>query len=149
METQQITKQLTHSIINYGRMGIIMEILEIDDKEAKVKVVQKHSPNGYFLNQNQLVERVKGVFEHTGLKTKVYPVVYKIDVSVVTPEWITLKMNEFGINRKDIIRQLDLDISSLSLMLNGERKMNKLVRSAFFYYFLTYELNRDLREEIG
>ena len=147
METLQLTKQLTRSIANYGRMGIIIEILEMDENEARVKVVQKHSPNGYFLNQKQLVERVKEVFAHTGLKTKVYPVVYKIDVNEVTPEWIKARMEEFGIKRKDIIRQLDLDISSLSLMLSGERKMNKLVRSAFYYYFLTYQINRDLREQ--
>jgi len=147
MENLQLTKKLSQSISNYGRMGIVIEILEMDDKEARVKVVQKHSPNGYFLNQKQLVERVKEVFEHTGLKTKVYPVVYKIDVNEVTPEWIKSKMDEFGIKRKDIIRQLDLDISSLSLMLKGQRKMNKMVRSAFYYYFLTYQINRDLRED--
>ena len=148
METLQLTEQLSRSISNYRRMGIVIEVLEMDDKIAKVKVVQERSPNGYFLNQKQLVERVKGVFEHTGLKTNVIPVVYGLDVSTITLEWIKERMEEFGIKRKDLMRQLAIDESSLSLLLKGERKMNKLVKSAFFYYFLTYELNRDFREEV-
>lgn len=51
MKNQQLSNQLLQSIRNYARMGIKIEILEINHKEAKVKVVQKHVFNGYFLNQ--------------------------------------------------------------------------------------------------
>jgi hypothetical protein len=57
-------------------------------------------------------------------------------------------MEEFDIKPKDIISQIAVDKSSLSLYLSGKVKMNKLVKSCFFYYFLAYELNRDLRPVI-
>ncbi len=57
-------------------------------------------------------------------------------------------MKEFGIRRKDLIKQLAIDKSSLSLYLSGKRKMDKSLKAAFFYYFMNYEINRDLREEL-
>ncbi len=144
----KLTKQLSKSIANYGRMGIRIEILEQGVDTVKVIVVQEKTPNGYFMNQKQLVERVKEVFKPTGLKTNVIPVLYSLDVSTITPLWIEDRMKEFGINRKDLLRQLAIDKSNLSLMLNSKRKMNKEIKSAFYYYFLVYQLNRDLRENI-
>lgn len=149
MEKPKLSKQLIHSIANYGRMGIIIEILEMTDNEAKIKVTHKHAFNGYLLNQKQLVERVKKVFEHTGIKTKIYPVVYKIDLSKINIQWIKLKMLEFGLKRKDLMRQLAIDKSSLSLILNGKVELSKRTKATFYYYFLTYEINRQLREEIS
>ena len=129
-------------------MGIRIEILEQGVDTVKVIVVQEKTPNGYFMNQKQLVERVKEVFKPTGLKTNVIPVLYSLDVSTITPLWIEDRMKEFGINRKDLLHQLAIDKSNLSLMLNLERKMNKEIKSAFYYYFLVYQLNRDLRGNI-
>ena len=149
MEKSHLTKQLIRSIANYGRMGIIIEILEMTDTEAKIKVIQKQALNGYFLNQKQLVERVKKVFEHTGIKTKIYPIVYKIDLSKINFQWIKSRMVEFELKQKDLIRQLAIDKSSLSLIVNGKVELSKRTKATFFYYFLTYEINRDLREEIN
>ena len=64
---------LARSISNYARMGIIIEILTLNTTEAKVKVIQKTALNGYLLNQQQLVERVRKVFAPTGLKVNVLP----------------------------------------------------------------------------
>jgi hypothetical protein len=55
-------------------------------------------------------------------------------------------MKALSIKRNDIIKQLPIDKSSLSLYVSGERKMNKIVKVAFYLYFLAYELNRDFRE---
>ena len=56
----------------------MIEILEMNEKEAKVNIEQKKVFNGYFLNQKQLVERVKTIFEHTGLKTRFTPLSIKL-----------------------------------------------------------------------
>tara|TARA_B110000093_G_C12707330_1_gene300706 strand:+ start:105 stop:587 length:483 start_codon:yes stop_codon:yes gene_type:complete len=145
---EQVNAQIRESISNYSRMGIKIELLEIEDNSARVKIQHKRLINNYMLNQKQLVERVKDVFKPTGLKTKVVPMVYFIDPQLVDFDWINLKMSEFGIKRNDLIKQLAIDKSSLSLFLNGKRKMNKLVKAAFYYYFLTYELNRDFRAKL-
>lgn len=58
-------------------------------------------------------------------------------------------MEEFGIKRNDLISQMAFDKSYISRLFgSGKSKieLSKQVKSAFFYYFLTYELNRDFRE---
>ena len=127
----------------YRSVGIYTEVLESSAEgiPTKVKITQAHLYNGYILNQKQLVDRAKTLFGDV----KVVPVVFSLDISFITTEWLGAKMIEFGVKRSDLIKQLAVDKSSLSLYLNGKVKMNKLVKSAFYYYFLTYELNRDFR----
>lgn len=138
--------ELLNSISSYKSKGIDIEILDVDRNTASVKITQSSLINGYILNQKQLVERCKEAFAPTGLKTKIIPVVYSLDVEDITIGWIENKMNEFGIKRNDLIKQLAIDKSSLSLILSGDRELSKPMRATFFYYFLTYELNRDFRE---
>lgn len=126
-----------NSISGYGQMGIDIEPLD----DGTVKVTQSRM-NGYILNQKQLIERGKEAFPGS----KIIPVVYSLNVDGITLEWIETKMQEFGIKRNDLIKQLAIDRSSLSLILSGKRELSKPMRATFFYYFLTYELNRDFRE---
>lgn len=105
-------------------------------------ITQSSLYNGYILNQKQLVERAKKIFPDK----KVRPSVFSLDVSEITLNWIKSKMDEFGIKRKDLIKQLAIDKSSLSLLLSGSTELSKRTKATFFYYFLSYELNRDLRD---
>ncbi|WP_435138389.1 hypothetical protein [Formosa sp. A9] len=131
----------------YRAQGVDIQLLNIDaDNVLKVKVSQSRLINGYILNQKQLVERGKKAFEPTGLKIIVVPVVFSLQVDSITLDWIECKMKEFGLKRKDLIKQLAIDKSSLSLILKGKRELSKPMRATFYYYFLTYELNRDFRE---
>lgn len=126
------------SIMGYNRLGINIEPLE----DGTVKVTQSRLINGYILNQKQLIERGKEIYPDA----KIIPVVYSLNVDDITIEWIESKMREFGIKRNDLIKQLAIDRSSLSLVLSGKRELSKPMRATFFYYFQTYELNRDFRE---
>ena len=126
-------------------MGIIIEILTLNATEAKVKVIQKTAYNGYLLNQQQLVERVRKVFAPTGLKVNFYPEVWALDIAQITLEWIEEQRKEFGLKRKDIMQQLNIDKSSLSLLLSGKTQLSKRTKACFYYYFLYYVLNRDFR----
>jgi len=129
------------SIKNYKKLGFEIEQLDNDT----VKITQKRIINGYILNRKELIERAKKIFPNA----KILPVRYSLDVTDITPEWIQDKMKEFGLNTNDLVSQIALDKSSLSLFFSGERKMNKSVKALFFYYFLTYELNRDFREHLN
>ena len=129
------------SITGYDRLGISIEPLQ----DGTVKVTQSRLINGYILNQKQLIERGKEVYPDA----KIIPVVYSLNVDDITIDWIESKMQEFGIKRNDLIKQLAIDRSSLSLILSGKRESSKPMRATFFYYFLTYELNRDFREYIN
>lgn len=144
----EISKILNNSISSYAASGIDIEITSLVNNIATVIIRQSKLINGFILNQKQLVERCKEVFSVHGISTIVVPVVFTLDVSSIDIEWIENRMNEFGIKRNDLVKQLAIDKSSLSLILSGKRELSKPMRATFFYYFLTYELNRDFRENI-
>ena len=89
------------------------------------------------------MERAKQIF--AGDKVIVRPVVFSLDVFEINIKWIQAKMEEFGIKRKDLIKQLAIDKASLGMLFSGARELSKPIKATFFYYFLAYELNRDLR----
>jgi hypothetical protein len=134
MDQQQI-----QSIQNYKKHGI--NILQVDNDTVIIK--QEKLINGYILNQKQLVGISKDFFPDL----KVKPVVFSLDVNAIDILWIENKMSEFGIKRNDLVKQLAIDKSSLSLVLSGKRELSKPMRATFFYYFLTYELNKDFRSD--
>ncbi len=57
--------------------------------------------------------------------------------------WVVTQLDELGISRKDLMQDLMLDKSSLSLFLSNKRKMNKSVKAAFFYYFAYKRLQKE------
>jgi len=118
-----------------------LKIIFVNDT---IKITQSRLINGYILNNKQLYDRAKEVFQDK----KIVPVVYSLNVDQIDLEWINSKMKSFGINRKDLIKQLAIDKSSLSLIFSRDTGLSARTRATFFYYFLTYELNRDLREQI-
>jgi hypothetical protein len=142
-----LNKSVVKSIGHYRSMGIDLEILEEQGDEIRVKIAQNRLINGLILNQKQLVERAKAIFPQN-YKVIVTPVVYSLDLQQITIAWIDAHMKKYGVHRKDFIRQIGVDKSTLSSYLNGTRKMNKLVKAAFYYYFLTYQLNTDLRKQL-
>lgn len=139
-------EEIKNSISIYKRMGIDMEIVEYEIDYITIIIKQSRLVNGYILTGRQLHDRAVEVFEPCGLKLRIRPAVYIFDHNEITIDWIESKMIEFDIKKKDIIKQLAIDKSTLSRYFSRERKLNKSVKGAFFYYFLTYELNRDFRE---
>lgn len=147
MQTINITKDQQTSIQNYKKVGIEFDI---DDENNIVKVFQKRLFNGYILNQKELHERAKEIFPDA----KIQPNVFSLDVSKIDVDWINERMNEFGIKRNDLIKQLALDKSYISRLFSDENNQFKInltnqVKAMFYFYFLTYELNRDFREYIN
>ena len=139
METLQKITPIQRSIANYKKVGIEIKVLDDDDSKKVVQISQIKIYNGYILNQLHLVERAKKVFK--GEKIIVRPIVYNLNVSDINVAWIVDKMKEFCIKRKDLIKQLAIDKSSLSSIFSGRTELSKRTKATFFYYFLTYELN--------
>ena len=135
----ELTTQQKRSISNYRRMGIDIYLTDSNT----VQITQSKLFNGYLLNQKQLIDRAKEIFPDQ----KVKPSVYSVDVTNIDIDWVRKKMDEFGIKRKDIIKQLAIDKSTLSSMFSGDRGLTKSQRAAFFFYFLTYELNYEFRHQ--
>ena len=121
-----------------------LKMVEIDIDfldDQHLRITQKKLYNGFILTKNELVDRAKKIFPTHIIK----PVRYSLDVSTIDVVYIKSKIKEIGLNVNDLAAQTAIDKSSLSLFLSGERKMNKSVKALFFYYFLTYELNKDFR----
>lgn len=125
------------AVRNLKMVGIDIEFLD----DQHLKITQKQLFNGFILTKNELVDRAKKIFPDYIVK----PVRYSLDVSTIDAIYIKSKIKEIGLNVNDLAAQTAIDKSSLSLFLSGERKMNKSVKALFFYYFLTYELNKDFR----
>lgn len=73
---------------------------------------------------------------------KIRPSVYKINTDHIDSKWIKNKMEEYDLKAKDLAKQTTIDVASLSLMLNDERKMNKSVKALFFYYFMAFDMHQ-------
>lgn len=143
METLQQPAAFERSIANYRKVGIEIEVLENKDGIPIVLVKQTKLYNGYILNQKQLVERAKKLFAPQKIHVK--PSAFSLDVQSITIEWIEAQMETYGIKRKDLIKQLAIDKSSLSLIFSGKTELSQRTKATFFYYFLTYQLNSQFR----
>ena len=136
----ELTKIQAFAVGKWKSVGIEVEF----EGETHLKITQVKNYNGYILTKKELVARAKSIFPNHIVK----PVRYSLDVSEIDNVWVTKKMKEIGLNTNDLVSQTTIDKSSLSLFLSGDRKMNKSVKALFYYYFLTYELNRDFRTEL-
>ncbi len=116
------------------------------DENNVVTVTEKRLLNGWLLNQEEL--KVFGRTVYPERKFKIRAEVYQLDLEQITVEWIKEQMKELGIKRYDIIRQLAIDKSSLSLILSGKRGLSNTMKVAFFYYFNSYLLTELHRNQV-
>ena len=113
------------------------------DEDNVVHVTQSRITSGVFLTQKDLHNSARSVYPEK--EYKIRPHVHWTDLDAVTPDWIEEQMREYGLKRKDLMRQLALDPSSISQYLSGKRGMTKPVRAMFYYYFNTYRLSKAMR----
>jgi hypothetical protein len=139
-------KLLETSEINYRRFArIYFRILSYDGKELIIKVWQTENPSGKYLSSKELIERTKNVF--TGIipenvELRIRPIPFnKIELENFSPADASRKMEKLGLQPKDLVKLLNIDKSSISLMLNGERELSKPGRAMFYYLFKYLELD--------
>lgn len=140
-EQQKIFKRAKS---NYAKAGLS---IKIENGNGKYEFVIRQDTvfNGFILTNKQLYERAKKISDEMGLKANISPVVFKPNFNEVTPQWVFDRMKELDINRNTLLAQTGLDKGTLSLVLNDARSMTRTMKATFYYYFLTYELNAELR----
>jgi len=128
--------------------GIKVDILSFEDEVIRVRVEQAELKNNYMLNQAQLVGRAATVFAPLENRYRIHYVAltYQPDLAEIDYNWINESLSRFKISRNDLIKQMGIDKSTLSELLSGNRNLTKFQKAAFFYYFMTYQLNHDIRE---
>ena len=135
-------KLLEVSEVNYKRHARIrFHVVSYDDRELIVKAWQMENPSGKYLSASELVERAKGVFRDVvpaGTVIHVRPVPFKKDdLRNFTISDVEREMTELGLKPKDLVKLLDIDKSSMSIILNEGRIMTKPHRAMFYYLFKT------------
>ena len=136
---KKLDESQRESIQNYLKSGI--EISVTDDDTVIIRQVRLI--NGYILSNRELHQRARAIFPEERIK----PVVYSLDISTITIDWIANKMRVLGLNKKDLIKQLAIKKEDLNLYFSEKKQIDNTLKAAFYYYFLTYELNKELRSK--
>ena len=129
--------------MSYRKVGIEIEILDNFNIPWTVKTKQTSLLNGYILNQKELVERTKAVFEDNEIH--VIPVTYSLPLKNITSLWITEQMKLYKVSKKDLLKQLGIGKNEIDQILKGHKIINNAEKAAFFYYFLTHQINTEMR----
>lgn len=130
-KSEQLYKQ--HARIEF-------EVLSYDEtsKEVIVKVWQSENVAEKYLSAGDLISRTKEVFNvlPTDLRLHVRPVPYsKEHLSGYTIEKVHEDMQKYGLQQKDLVKLLDIDKSSINILLNGGRELTKYQKAMFYYLF--------------
>jgi hypothetical protein len=146
-------KWLETSELSYRRHArIYFQILSYSPGELCVKAWQMENPLDKYLSSKELVERTKGVFSGIlppDTKLHVRPIVYKKDeLERFSVKDVNSKMKELGLKAKDLVKLLDIDKSSLSLILKGERELTKPSKAMLYYLFKYLETNPAYKPQV-
>ncbi|MDR2205273.1 MAG: hypothetical protein LBE36_03860 [Flavobacteriaceae bacterium] len=143
--TDEQNKLLKISAINYRRFArVYFQILEFENNTVTVKVWQLQNPANHYLTSKELIDRTKEVFGSdilpAGIALHVRPIAFKPDdLQHFTIETIESKMQQYGLKPKDLVKLLDIDKSTLSLLFNKNRGLTRANRAMFFYLFKSLE----------
>ncbi|MDR1779964.1 MAG: hypothetical protein LBR50_04430 [Tannerella sp.] len=138
-------RMLEASERNYKRFArVYFRILGFDGREMIVKIWQMDNPAGKYLSAKELVERAKSVFDASivpeNVTIHVRPIPFERDkLNEFSAATVASKMQALGLQPKDLVKMLDIDKSSLSLMLNSKRDLSKAGRAMFYYFFKSME----------
>ena len=152
--TEEQRKRLEKSEVSYKRHArIYFQVLSYSTEELCVKVWQMENPLNKYLSSKELVDRTKGVFAGiipSETKLHVRPIVYKKDdLEKFSIRDVNSKMEELGLRAKDLVKLLDIDKSSLSLILKGERELTKPGKAMLYYLFKYLETNPGYKSKVG
>lgn len=136
---KEMTDEQQQMVNLYKKMGIGMQ--EVED--GRILVRQSSVTNGILLNQYDLRQRGKQVFPDR----HIIPQVFFLDTSIVTPEWIQEKMKGTGLYQRDLSKQLGMNETMISKLINGKRPMSSAVQALFYYYFTLYEVTKEFRQD--
>lgn len=122
----------------YKASGIDFE--ELGDNQ--IRVTQREFKGFRIFNQRELVERARSLYPDK--KYKIVPITFPLQVAQVTPEWIQEQMKLYHVRTKDLINQLALGSSGVSIAINGTRPIAPSTKALFYYYFATKRLGAEL-----
>ena len=151
--TKEQKELLETSEKNYKRFArVYFQILSVDENEVVVKVWQIENKAQKYLSAKELIERTHSIFEGIvpeNIKIHVRPIPFdKVDLTHFSVENVEEKMEKLGLKPKDLTRLLNLNKSSLSLILNKERGLTKSSKAMLYYLFKYLEATPNYKKVI-
>lgn len=131
-----MTQLQEETIANLKKTGIQFEF----PKEDLVIVRQTEVLYNQLLSNKQLHTLGRELFEAPII---IKPVVYSLDLSTITLEWVISQMELYGINAKDLQRQLGFKRETISGFFKLGTQLKPAEKSSLFYYFLSFKNNVD------
>ena len=128
--------QISRTIALLKKSGIIVTP---PDEQGIVTIEQVKANNGRIRTNKELHQLARRLYPDK--RYKIHPITFSLNLDLVTPEWIKERMDTLHIHTKDLVKQLGITPSEISVFVNGKRPMSRAMRSMFYYYFLTFELN--------
>jgi antitoxin component HigA of HigAB toxin-antitoxin module len=144
--TKEQRELLETSSINYKRFArVYFHILEFDGSALVVKVWQLDNPANHYLSAKELIDRTKEVFNHDvlpdNISLHIRPIPFEQDdLKAFTVDTVEERMSAFGLKPKDLVKLLDIDKSTLSLILNRNRELTRASKAMFYYLFKNLEM---------
>lgn len=128
--------------------GVLINILSVEGNTIKIRVEQRKLINNWILSQKDLVTRAKDLFKDIlpdAVRLHYVALTFNPNLDEIDIQWVEERMTKYSLVKNDIIKHLNIDKATLSLFFSGERGLTKSQKSAFLYYFMVFEINRDLR----
>ncbi|WP_310595109.1 hypothetical protein [Flavobacterium sp.] len=131
-----MTLSQKETIANLKKIGIQFEF----PKEDLVIVRQAEVVYNQLFSNKQLFTLGRELFEAPII---IKPVVYSLDLSQITIEWVISQMKLYRINAKDLQRQLGFKKETIAGFLKLRKTLQPIEKSSLFYYFLSFKSNVD------
>ena len=131
-----MTQSQKETITNLKKIGIQFEF----PKEDLVIVRQTEVVYNQLFTSKQLHTLGRELFEAPII---IKPVVYSLDLSTITLEWVISLMELYRINAKDLQRQLGFKKDNITGFLKLGKQLKPAEKSSYYYYFLSFKSNVD------
>lgn len=131
-----MTQSQKETIANLNKIGIQFEF----PKEDLVIVRQKEVVYNQLFTSKQLHTLGRELFTAPII---IKPVVYSLDLSKITIEWVISQMKLYRINAKDLQRQVGFEKETIADFLNLRKTLQPIEKSSLYYYFLSFKSNVD------
>lgn len=130
----------------YHQNGV--EIKPLDEDPTIILVRQwSLTDRGCLYTRKALVEKARRLYPDKKYKIRVNT--YSLQIDDITPEWIQEQMQLYGVKPSDLVHQIALSKSSVSLLINGTRPMGMYTKALIFYYFLSLKLSKIAYSDIN
>ncbi|MDR0725600.1 MAG: hypothetical protein LBF59_06300 [Prevotellaceae bacterium] len=131
--------------LSYRRFArIYFQILSFDNNEIILKVWQTENPDKSYLSAKELASRAKEMFTNKipeNIKLHIRPIAFN-SLEHFSASDVEHEMTELGLKAKDLVKLLNVNKSTISLLLSKNRNMSKATKAMFYYLFKYLRTNK-------